>query len=89
MWSDLLVVGETVVAIVAAWWPYVLIVLAVLAVIGFVRAGEVVRGAPVTPHVRTDPACRRYVAPRRGSRLDRRSRGYSCPVCAHDRLVRR
>jgi hypothetical protein len=37
------------------------------------------RGHPV--HVRTDPACVIYRAPRPGSRLDRVSRGVSCPRC--------
>ena len=32
-------------------------------------------------HLRTDPACAEYVAPRQGSRLDRASRGYSCTAC--------
>ena len=32
-------------------------------------------------HLRTDPACVEHVAPRAGSRLDRRSRGVSCTRC--------
>ena len=32
-------------------------------------------------HLRTDPACAEHVAPRPGSQLDRKSRGYSCTRC--------
>lgn len=32
-------------------------------------------------HLRTDPACIEYRAPRVGSRLDRVSRGYGCTRC--------
>lgn len=32
-------------------------------------------------HVRTDPACLLYRAPRPGSRRDRASRGRSCDYC--------
>jgi len=32
-------------------------------------------------HATTDPTCRWYRAPRRGSRLDRASRGVTCPAC--------
>lgn len=32
-------------------------------------------------HVMTDPACALYRPPRPGSRLDRASRGVSCPRC--------
>ncbi len=32
-------------------------------------------------HLRTDPACAEYVAPKAGSRLDRTSRGYTCTRC--------
>lgn len=34
-----------------------------------------------TRHLRTDPACREHRAPRRGSALDRISRGASCYPC--------
>lgn len=33
-------------------------------------------------HLTTDPACTLAVAVRAGSRLDRVSRGWTCPVCA-------
>lgn len=33
-------------------------------------------------HLTTDPACVLYTPPRPGSRLDRLSRGVSCPRCA-------
>lgn len=33
-------------------------------------------------HQATDPVCIFYRAPREGSRLDRVSRGWSCPRCA-------
>lgn len=32
-------------------------------------------------HLRTDPACAQFRAPRPGSRLDRRSRGEACTRC--------
>lgn len=32
-------------------------------------------------HLRTDPACAEYIAPRHGSRLDRLSRGVGCTRC--------
>jgi hypothetical protein len=42
--------------------------------LAMVRAGRI-------EHLRTDPACMIYRAPRPGSLLDRVSRGFSCPVC--------
>lgn len=38
-------------------------------------------------HLFTDPACRFHHAPRPGSRLDRASRGVSCPICMETRSV--
>lgn len=36
-------------------------------------------------HLTTDPACRKYRAPRHRSRLDRASRGHGCTPCMFDR----
>lgn len=45
------------------------------------RVASWIDGLTDSRHLTTDPACREYVAPRPGSRLDRVSRGHACVPC--------
>lgn len=47
----------------------------------WLRLSLVRRGHRV--HLHTDPICIRYTPPRQGTRLDRSSRGVSCPLCMY------